>query len=107
MSYTPIESIPTSMFETQQNNPRSTLQVFLGFLLGVVIDLAGLFLSVMLGSALALHQTWLFAVLNAIALLAAGIVALRYVRESSYAQGVVIALSLGLLLDAACGVFLH
>ncbi len=95
------------MFETPQNDSRSTLQVFLGFLLGVVIDLACFFSSVMLGFALAVHRTWMFSVLNGIALLEAGVVALRYVRESSYAFGVVIALSLGLLLDTACGIFLH
>jgi hypothetical protein len=95
------------MFETPQNNPNSTLQVFLGFLLGVLIDLVCFFLSIMLGFTVALHQAWLYSVFNAVGLLAAGIVALRHFRESSYAQGVVIALSLGLLLDAACGVFLH
>jgi hypothetical protein len=95
------------MFETPQNNSRSTLQVFLGFLLGVVIDLVCFFLSVMIGSALALRGAWIYSALNAVGLIAAGIIALRHFRESSYAQGVVIALSLGLLLDAACGVFLH
>jgi hypothetical protein len=95
------------MFEPPQNNPRSTLQVFLGFLLGVVIDLLCIFLTVMLGSAGGLRQAWLYSALNAIGLIAAGIIAVRHFRESSYAQGVVIALSLGLLLDAACGIFLH
>jgi hypothetical protein len=95
------------VFETPQNDSRSTLQVFLGFLLGIVADLACFFSSIMLGFALAVQQTWLYSVLNGIALLAAGVVALRYVRESSYALGVVIALSLGLLLDTACGIFLH
>jgi hypothetical protein len=95
------------MFETPQNNPRSTLQVFLGFLLGIVIDLVCFFLSIMLGFAVALHQTWLYAAFNAVGLIGAGIVALRHFRKSSYAQGVVIALSVGLLLDAACGVFLR
>jgi hypothetical protein len=95
------------MFETPQNNPRSTLQAFLGFLLGIVIDLLCFFLSIMLGFAVGLHQTWLYSVFNAVALIGASLVALRHFRKSSYAQGVVIALSLGLLLDAACGVFLH
>ena len=95
------------MFETSQNNQRSTLQVLLGFLLGIVICLVCFFLSIMLGFAAALHQTWLYAAFNAIGLIAAGIVALRHFRESSYAQSVVIALLLGLLLHAACGVFLH
>jgi hypothetical protein len=95
------------MFETPPNNPRSTLQVLLGFLLGVVIDLVCFFLSIMLGGALALRQAWLYAVFNAIGLIAAGIIALRHFRDSSYAQGVVIALSLGLLLAAACGAFLR
>ncbi len=95
------------MFETHQNNPRSTLQVVLGFLLGVVIDLVCFFASIMLGFALAVNQAWLFSALNGVGLLLAGMIALRYVRESSYALGVVIALSLGLLLDTACGIFLR
>ena len=86
---------------------RSTVQVVLGFLLGVVIALGSLFFAIFLGSALAMRQQWLYPVIIAIALVLAGIIALRHVRESSYALGVVIALALGLLLDAACGVFLH
>ena len=95
------------MSETPRNNPRSTLQAFLGFLLGIVIDLLCFFLSIMLGFAVGLHHTWLYSAFNAVGLIVAGIVAIRHFRESSYAQGIVIALSLGLLLDAACGVFLH
>lgn len=95
------------MFETSPNRQSSTLQVFLGFLLGVVIDLGCFIASIMLGTALALRQTWLFSAINAVGLIVAGIVALRHVRESSYAQGVVIALSLALLLTAACGVYLR
>jgi hypothetical protein len=93
------------MFETPPNHQSSTLQIFLGFLLGVVIDLGCFILSIMLGFTLALRQTWLFSAINAFGLMAAGIIALRHVRESSYAQGVVIALSLALLLAAACGVY--
>jgi uncharacterized membrane protein YccC len=90
-----------------EKSARSTVQVVLGFLLGVVITLGCLFFAIFLGSALAMRQQWLYPVIIAIALVLAGIIALRHVRESSYALGVVIALALGLLLDAACGVFLH
>jgi hypothetical protein len=93
------------MLETEPDKPpRSTLQVFLGFLLGVVASLGCLFLAIFLGSTLGSSRDWVFPVFNAIALIAVGIVALRQARESSFALGVVIALSLALLLDAACGV---
>jgi hypothetical protein len=93
------------MFETPpENNPRSTIQVVLGFLLGVLLALGCLFFAIFLGTALALRQAWLFPVLTGVGLIGAGSVALRQMRESSYALGVVIALSLALLLDAACGV---
>lgn len=72
-----------------------------------MIDLVCFFFSIMLGFAVGLHQTWLYSAFNALGLIGASMVALRHFRESSYTQGVVIALSLGLLLDAACGVFLH
>ena len=92
------------MDETSENNPRSTIQVILGFLLGIVIALGSLFFTIFLGSALHLRQQWLFPAFTALGIIAVGIVALRQMRESSYALGVVIALSLALLLDAACGV---
>ena len=92
------------MDETSENNRRSTIQVILGFLLGIVIALGSLFFTIFLGSALHLRQQWLFPALTALGIIAVGIVALRQMRESSYALGVVIALSLALLLDAACGV---
>ena len=93
--------------EPPENQPHFTLHVALGFLLGIVIDLALLFLSITLGSALGLRRAWMFPLLKGIGLLGAGMVALRHVRESAYAQGVVIALSLAILLDAICGVMIH
>jgi len=93
------------MPETQpEENRRSTIQVILGFLLGIVLALGCLFCSILLGSTLALRQAWWFSVFTALGLIGAGVVALRQMRESSYALGVVIALALALLLDAACGV---
>lgn len=93
------------MLETPpEESRRSTIQVILGFLLGIVLALGCLFCSILLGSTLAPRQSWWFPVFNGLGLIAAGVVALRQMRESSYALGVVIALALALLLDAACGV---
>ena len=93
------------MPETEpEKTSRSTLQVILGFLLGVVLSLVWLFVIITLGMTMNFRQQWLFPVLNAVGLIVAGIVALRKMRESSYALGVVIALSLAFILDTACGV---
>ncbi|MGA2746013.1 MAG: hypothetical protein ABSE44_15050 [Candidatus Sulfotelmatobacter sp.] len=93
------------MFDLQpEKTPRSTLEVVLGCLLGVLISLGCLFFSIFLGMNLGQGHRWLFPVLNAAALAVAGIVALRQMRDSSYALGVVIALSLAFLLNTACGV---
>jgi len=92
------------MLETQpEKTPRSTKEVVLGFLLGVVISLGCLFAAIFLGMTMSGYK-WLFPVLNALGLLVAGIVALRYMKESSYAFGIVIALALAFLLNTACGV---
>ena len=92
------------MFDADPEKPRSNLQVFLGFLLGIVASLGCLFLSIFLGATLGSKPVWIFPALNAVALILVGFVALRHVKESSYAVGVVIALGLALLLDAACGI---
>jgi hypothetical protein len=75
------------LFETIDNKSGATLQVLVGFLLGLLIDLGCLFLSILLGLALRVGQAWLFSAFNAVALIGAGIIALRHVRKSSYAQG--------------------
>jgi hypothetical protein len=92
------------MFETQpEGNPRSTVQVILGFLLGILASLGCLFFCIVLGMSLG-GPSWLFPVINGLALVAVGIVALRNVPESSYYVGVLIAVSLVFLLNAGCGV---
>ena len=91
------------MFETQPEKPsRSNLQVFLGFLLGIVASLGCLFLAIFLG-VLMQGGMWIFPVIDAVGLIFAGTLALRRARESSLAAGAVISLSIALLLDAACG----
>jgi hypothetical protein len=91
------------MFETQPEKPtRSNLQVFLGFLLGIVASLGCLFLAIFLG-ALVRGRIWIFPVINAAGLIFVGTLALKRARESSLAAGAVISLSLALLLDTACG----
>jgi uncharacterized membrane protein YccC len=93
------------MPETQpEKTPRSTIEVILGFLLGVVISLACLFAAIFLGAMIYPRHSWLFPVLNALGLILAGIVALRHMKESTYALGIVISLSLAFLLNTACGV---
>jgi hypothetical protein len=79
--------------------------VVLGLLLGVLISLGCLFLSIFLGMTISPSHGWLFPLLNAVGLAVAAIVALRQMRESSYALGIVIALSLAFLLNTACAVY--
>jgi hypothetical protein len=92
------------MFDADPEKPRSTLQVFLGFLLGVVASLGCLFLTIFLAGTVRSNPGWIYPAFNAIALICVGLIAIRHVKESSYAVGAVIALALALLLDAACGI---
>jgi len=85
--------------------PRSNVQVLLGFLLGIVASLGGLFLAIFLGG-LFKAGNWIYPTIEAIALIGMGIFAARRVPGSSLALGVVIALSLALLLDGICAVSL-
>ncbi len=85
--------------------PRFNLQVFLGFLLGIVASLGCLFLAIFLGT-LVKTGNWIYPTINAIALIGIGILAARRVRESSLALGALTALSLGLLVDVVYGVSL-
>jgi len=45
------------------------------------------------------RHSWMFPVINAIALVASGVVALRNVNKSSYPEGVLIAVSVALILN--------
>lgn len=91
------------MFETQPEKPsRSNMQVFLGFLLGIVASLGCLFLAIFLGT-LVEGRSWIFPVIDAVGLIFVGMLALKRARESSLAAGAVLSLSLALLLDAVCG----
>jgi|SRR5581483_3729473 len=90
------------MFDSDAQQSRSTIQVLLGFLLGIVASLLCLFLAIFLGSTLRTRHTWLFPLFNAIGLVLLGIVAAKNARQSGYAAGAVIALSLALLLDGVC-----
>jgi hypothetical protein len=87
------------MSETREISPRSTLQVALGFLLGILACLGCFFVSILLGAALGLRDPWMFLLLNAIELVAVGVVILRRVHGSSYPEGVLIAVSLAFLLN--------
>jgi hypothetical protein len=89
--------------ETRESNSRSSLQVALGFLLGVLVCVGCLFFSILLGGALGASRPWMFPVLNAIALFASGVVALRSINKSSYTEGVLIAVSVAFILNV--GIF--
>ena len=95
------------MLGRDPDNPRSNLQVALGFLLGVVASLGCLFLMIFLAATLGSRPGWVLPAFNAAALISVGVVALRRAKESSFALGTVIALALALLLDAAYGIGLY
>ena len=84
--------------------PRSTLQAFVGFLLGIGLALGCLALAFFVGITLQTRYVWVYPLLDAIALIAVGIAAMRRRHQSSYADGVLIALSIALLLDGVCAV---
>jgi hypothetical protein len=87
------------MSETSESNPRSTLQVAFGFFLGILLCIGCWFLSVLAGAALGLQHAWMFPLLNAIALVVSGAVALRRANQSSYPEGVLIAISVAFVLN--------
>ena len=87
-----------------EKTSRSTVEVVLGLLFGILISLGCLFLSIFLGLTISPSHSWLFPLLNGVGLVIAGIIALRQMQESSYALGIVIALSLAFLLNTACAV---
>jgi hypothetical protein len=93
------------MLETEPEKEKNhTLEVFLGFLLGILISIGCFLISIAAGILLTVRHAWLFPAFVAITLVGVGIVAVQHARESSYAVGIVITLSLALLLDAACAV---
>jgi hypothetical protein len=87
------------MSESIEIKRRSTLEVALGFLLGILVCLGCSFASILLGALLRLRDPWMFTLLNAIALVAVGVVMMRRVHGSSYPEGVLIAVSLAFLLN--------
>jgi len=87
------------MSETPEINPRSTLKVALGFLLGILACVGCFFVSVLLGALLGLRDPWMFVLLNAAALVTTGLMALRYVHKSSYPDGALIAVSVAFLVN--------
>ena len=80
------------------------MEVVLGFLLGILLSLGCLFLTIFLGMTISPAHQWLSSFFNGSGLLGAGIIACRRVRESSYALGVVIALSLAFLINSVWGI---
>jgi hypothetical protein len=78
---------------------RSIPQVALGFLLGMLVCVGCWLFSILLGAALGLRHAWMFPLLNVIALVASGAAALRKGNQSSYPEGVLIAVSVGFVLN--------
>jgi hypothetical protein len=94
------------MFDSQHpGRARSNIQVLLGFLFGVVASLASLFFAIILAATLGMSHRGTYALLEAIALTVLGMVALRNARQSSYAVGLLVAVSLSLLLDGLAAVY--
>jgi hypothetical protein len=87
------------MLETTEVNSRSTLQVALGFLLGILACVGCFFVSILLAGVLGLRDPWMFVLLNAAALVTTGLMALRNIHKSSYPDGALIAISVAFLLN--------
>jgi hypothetical protein len=83
---------------------RSALQVFLGLLLGILISIGCNLLSILVGMFLKVQSNWLFCLLIAVSLVAAGAIVLRTMGKSSFAVGVLISLSVSLLLVGTCAI---
>ncbi len=71
----------------------------MGFLLGGLVSAGCSLLTVLVGAALGLRSVWMFPFLNAIALVASGRVALRKHDQSTYPEGVLIALSVAFVIN--------
>jgi hypothetical protein len=88
--------------------PNPTGKIMLGFLLGLALAFACFTVSVITMLTIRIRQDWIFPLLNAIMLAVAGVVALRYYKQSGLARGCVIALALVFALNTICGVtYLH
>jgi hypothetical protein len=96
-----MDSSEHTMSEPQpENKLRSAVKGILGFFLGILISLGCLYVSGVAASPVDLHPRT-FPLLNAIALAVVGILVLRKMRESGYGQGILIAMSVAFLVNAA------
>lgn len=93
------------MFNGQHSKASGNIQVLLGFLFGVLASLACLFFAIILAATLGMSHRGSYALFEAIGLAVLGIVAYRNVRQSSYAVGLLIAVSVSLLLDGLAAVY--
>ena len=82
----------------------STQKVALGFVLGLILSAVCFAIAVSVGLALGSRHSWVFPLLNAIALILTSLYALSKYNESGIARGAVIALSLVFLVNAICGI---
>ena len=82
----------------------STQKVALGFILGLALSAACFVIAVFVGVTLRSRHSWVFPLLNAIALILVSLYAIREYKESGIARGTVIALSLVFLVNAICGI---
>jgi hypothetical protein len=67
--------------------------------LGIALAFGCVVLTFFVGMTLQSRHVWVYPLLNAIALIGVGIGAIRQRHESIYADGVLIALAIALLLD--------
>jgi heme/copper-type cytochrome/quinol oxidase subunit 4 len=82
----------------------STQKVVLGFILGLILSAICFVIAVVVGMTLGSRHSWVFPLLNAIALILVSLYALSKYNESGIARGTVIALSLVFLVNAICGI---
>ncbi|PYX14850.1 MAG: hypothetical protein DMG87_19465 [Acidobacteria bacterium] len=82
----------------------STQKVVLGFILGLILSGICFVIAVVVGMTLGSRHSWVFPLLNAIALILVSLYALSKYNESGIARGTVIALSLVFLVSAICGI---
>lgn len=92
-------AMPEPLLETS----RRWLRTSLGFLLGLALCLVSLLICMPLGGVLGFSKPWTFAMLYGLVLLAEGVIALRK-AESAFAQGILIAVSVAILVDGMVGV---
>jgi uncharacterized membrane protein len=90
--------------ELSNETGRSALQVFLGFLLGILIAIGCNVFAIFVGLLLRVKSDWFFFLFIAVSLVISAAIALHTLGKSSFATGVLISLSIAFLLDGTCAI---